>query len=342
MEGLDYYNSLDYCGQRLYVEIKDKSEKLSEKSDVLPFEYTIEEFTKVVRAVKADNPELFYVDFASCSLSSGMHKSRVKLEYLAKPAEIAVMKTTLDELADKLVAAVDGMNDFETEAAMHDYITQHSSVSSDGVFASSAYGALIIGKADAEGYSLAMKLLSNRAGLYCSLAYGEAGSGKALPHVWNLVSNDGVYFYTDVTFDDADAAYSPTLRFHGYFNLSQVLISADHRLDGELSWLPAANTDDTYYNTLGLYAADESELAGVIMTALSGAYRSGRCYIEFSTGFSGDDDTLKQAVLAQIALFNGSIAENGDGTGIRYSAGCRIYRASKINNAVTVELFYSE
>ena len=58
-----------------------------------------------------------------------------------------------------------------------------------------AYSALINGKANSQGLSLAMIALSNRLGLDCKLVYGQRNWRN---HYWNILSVDGEYYHLDV------------------------------------------------------------------------------------------------------------------------------------------------
>ena len=116
-----------------------------------------------------------------------------------------------------------------------------------------AYGALVEGTAGCEGYSRAMQLLLNRAGIACTLVSGFATSpgGERQGHMWNLVKIQGRGYHLDVTWNDSDE-----LPRHTYFNLTTEEILLTHELDGadvNIGVDTCTATDANYYRREGLY-----------------------------------------------------------------------------------------
>lgn len=62
-----------------------------------------------------------------------------------------------------------------------------------------AYGALMNGKAVCQGYSYALKILCDKAGIPCWVVTGTYRE----PHAWNYVKIDSQYYQIDLTMDDA-------------------------------------------------------------------------------------------------------------------------------------------
>lgn len=65
------------------------------------------------------------------------------------------------------------------------------------MYSHTAYGVLMNGAGVCQSYSLAFKLLAQRAGLECISAINNAAQ-----HEWNMVKVDGQWYHVDVTFDD--------------------------------------------------------------------------------------------------------------------------------------------
>jgi hypothetical protein len=61
----------------------------------------------------------------------------------------------------------------------------------------SAYGAFVKRNVVCQGYSLAMKVLLDRAGVNCCYV-----SSNSMNHAWNMVQLDGNWYHVDATFDD--------------------------------------------------------------------------------------------------------------------------------------------
>ena len=58
-----YYNSLNYRLQYLYDEITDSAENLKSTTDIIPYYYTEQEFSRVISYIKADRSDLFWFRF---------------------------------------------------------------------------------------------------------------------------------------------------------------------------------------------------------------------------------------------------------------------------------------
>ena len=63
-----YYNSLSLKQKNLYTAIVDAAAVCAEYSDILPHSYERSDIELVNRFLKAENPDLFYVDFDSTQL----------------------------------------------------------------------------------------------------------------------------------------------------------------------------------------------------------------------------------------------------------------------------------
>ncbi len=350
-----YYNFLPESEQYLYDGILSAALEYREKTDVIAHKYTAEEYDRVVLALEADHPELFFLDFGQMSLETTFSKSRVMLGYVASPEKIDSMRAELDAAIDTAIAAVRtapeadelgeddsllALGEFDLEVLLHDYLcslsTYYDSSEADGAenryLASTAYGALVSGEAFSDGYSLAMKLLSNKAGLACIIVRGTA-DGK--PHVWNVMYIDGKFYHLDVAYNDADIEFAPELKFHGYFNLTADEIKKDHTIDSEEK-LPAAQTDYNYYRAKNLHAENLMDLDRIAYREILNAVYSGKNYIELYTTFSREGDSFKEDLLSVISRVN-KLQDDKE-----LKVVFRVYNASATNNALTIQLYYED
>ena len=108
-----------------------------------------------------------------------------------------------------------------------------------------AYGALVNGVAVCEGYSRAMQLLCDKAGIPCTVIYGKS---EGIGHMWNIINPGDGWYHLDVTWDD-DADFD--LARHAYFNLTDAEIKTDHTI------FEAVTPDKSYVGNdlfnIGLY-----------------------------------------------------------------------------------------
>ena len=350
-----YYNFLPESEQYLYDNILSAALEYREKTDVIPHKYTADEYDRVILALESDHPELFFLDYGQMTLENSFSKSRVLLGYVDTFEKIDTMRAELDAAIEEAVSAVrsapeaDGIGEedsllsigeFELEVLLHDYLCSVSTYydsDNEGTYnerylASTAYGALVSGKAFSVGYSLAMKLLSNKTGLACIIARGTA-DGK--PHVWNVMYVDGKFYHVDVAYNDADIDFAPELKFHGYFNLTADEIKKDHTIDSEEN-LPAAQTDYNYYRAKNLHAENLMDLDRIAYREILNAVYSGKNYIELYTTFSREGESFKEDLLSVISRVN-NIQDDRE-----LKVVFRVYNASATNNALTIQLYYEE
>ncbi len=87
----------------------------------------------------------------------------------------------------------------------------------------SAYGALVNGIANCEGYSRAYQLLCNATGIENTLV---CGTSKGVGHLWNMVKTEDGWYHVDCTWNDLAKDYTYT-----YFCLTDSQIITDHDID---------------------------------------------------------------------------------------------------------------
>ena len=121
---------------------------------------------------------------------------------------------------------------FELEQYAHDYIIDNCEYDFEAAEmdeiedkASSAYGALVEGKAICEGYSRAFKLLCNELGIECVNIFGTDDDEN---HMWNGVKIEDEWYQVDVTWDDNEDEQKNITRYL-YFNLDDEKMYKDHQ-----------------------------------------------------------------------------------------------------------------
>lgn len=166
-------------------------------------------------------------------------------------SEAAIRKDL--KLRDDAVASIlnseavkNASSDYETVKALNNWLTHHNEYNWDIIennvkFRTDAHkciGALTGGVGDmrpvCEGYSKAMKVLCDAANIPCVVttgnAYAEPGA-DAEPHSWNIIQIDGVWYPTDVTWNDPAATNNNT-HISGYENEEYLLVGNDTVISG--------------------------------------------------------------------------------------------------------------
>ena len=130
-------------------------------------------------------------------------------------------KTTLKEekAVDKKVKSVleelelEEATDYEKVKAIHDYIINLVSYDNQ-LLKASAYNALIEQSAVCEGYSMLAYLMFAQVGLESRIV---AGSGNGIPHSWNIVKVDDLWYNIDLTWDDPISSTGEPMLVYDYF-----------------------------------------------------------------------------------------------------------------------------
>jgi len=332
-----YYNHLTYKQQQLYDAMLNGLLAGKESTDLLPYSYSGEDFALAVSYLRADHPELFYVDYAAFRLQSGERSACVALAYAYDAETTAKMQNELIGAIRTLCADIeaDPANEFDVEHRLHDrfvhfcsYVRDEERLFEHGT----VYGALVLGTADSYGYAGAMKLLLAEFGIYSFPVFGHAGMSD---HVWNMVYVDGKFYHLDALWNDADLDFARDIVFHGYFNLSTEAILEDHTLrDADI--LPEAVDDGNYYITRGLYVHNTIELDRIAYREILGAGYTGAEFVELYPAFDTATDEFRSCILGVIARINGIQQD------FTLKEIYRVYSAAEGSDAITIQLYYDK
>ena len=153
-------------------------------------------------------------------------------------------------------------SDYEKELWIHDYIVTHTSygyeegedAQSENSDAHESYGALVNHRAVCNGYSYAMKLLCNLAGLDCRIITGQ---GNDENHAWNMVKIDDEWYHVDVTWDDPSPDQEGRI-VYTYFNINDERASLGHTWN-TARYPEATCMDNNYYIKNDLFCEDYDE-----------------------------------------------------------------------------------
>ncbi|MBQ8927018.1 MAG: hypothetical protein IJ055_01925 [Oscillospiraceae bacterium] len=146
------------------------------------------------------HPEFFWLK--SCTYVDGPEGTCVQIDC---PYPVQELSDMYRRLCSRAAQVTDRMPSYGTEYRrvlyLHDYLVTHvqPAETSESGRIYDAYGALVEGRAVCGGYSHAMLLLMQNAGLTGCIVEGPAGGDR---HSWNYVRVDGQYYWLDVTWDD--------------------------------------------------------------------------------------------------------------------------------------------
>ncbi len=333
-QGDFYYNSLSWRDQQLYDVILDSANQALERTEVIPYGYDMDTFERVVRCVKADNPELFYVCFNDLVINHGRHKTYVTMSYRESGEALTSLRDEFSAALEEGIAAAYGMEtEFARELAVHDWLIgrcSYANAESEDIY-NTAYGALVLGSAYCDGYAYAMKAMLDEMDIPSAVVYGSVNDAE---HVWNLVCIDGKFYHLDAMWDDADVSYDADMLFHGYFNLDDETILLDHSYYYD-DILPAAETKNDYYRTLGLYAPTLEASEEVFYNELIKASAVGHEYIEIFCEETIDNEQLATHYKDAVLRANETLGKD------LFMTAFIVHKASEHTNSATVQIFYN-
>lgn len=185
----------------------------------------------------------------------------INLFYRYNEEETGSMRAVLDLEAGKILASVpEGSSDHEKILIFHDAIVLGCDFSKEGKYSNTAYGALVDGSAQCEGYAFALSYLCSSAGIENYVVQGSNSEGAS--HAWNKVLADGKWYNADCTWDDPILKYDdPDYLRHDYFLVSDAEINGKTHFPDESLFPPAECTaeDSNYFVRNGLMFSSAEE-----------------------------------------------------------------------------------
>ncbi len=248
---------------QLYKHFVESVERMDAtiKLDSISTSLSLPTVKKVWNYYQLDYPQHFWVDNGFDYSTLSEHVTEIQPIYSMTVAERDKAKVEFDAVVKSLLSKISGSwGEYKRELAVHDALCDRVTYRDDGKTSHNAYGALVNKVAVCEGYAEAFQYLMYQVGTQCLGVFGTAGK---LPHKWNIVYIDGVYYDVDVTWDDPIVNGGAELVAHTYFNLSDAILFRDHNENDERNYpLPPCNSmDENYYVMQGVWMHDFSEEA---------------------------------------------------------------------------------
>lgn len=181
--------------------------------------------------------------------------------------------------AKEIIAAIikPGMGELDKELAVHDYLVRNVRYDNEtydalknnqviNLDSHNIYNVILNGKGVCDGFAYTTKLLLGMCGIESDVVVGTAkdqpdqkAGEPTIYHAWNMVKIDGSFYNLDMTWDE-NLVEGTGMISYKYFNLSDRLMSEDHKWDENLyekcisdkydffaGLIFAARDDDTIY-----------------------------------------------------------------------------------------------
>ncbi len=253
----------NYALSTLTAEEKALYEKLYEGvnsfNDRLTFEnVSSEKMKKLFKLLYTQESRIFWLDGRyTYNETTGV----LSLIYRYTKEEAELMRAELEIAAGEILGSIpENASDYDKILKIHDAVVLKSTFSLSGEHSNSAYGALVNGYAQCEGYAFAMAYLCTYAGIDNYVVTGQNSDGDS--HAWNKVYADGSWYNADCAWDDPiltreDKDY---IRHDYLFVTDEEIDGVSHFPDNSFfTPLPCTTADNNYFRRQQLYyhTADE-------------------------------------------------------------------------------------
>ena len=235
-----------------------------------------ETIRKIYRLVYAQERNYFWL--SSLFYAPDDEVSSLKLNYVYEKDDAEIKQTELELAASEIIAGIPAdASDFEKTVYFHDSIVTGCDFSQSAEHVNSAYGVLVKGKGQCEGYAAAMALLCDRAGIPNYTVCGTNENGET--HAWNKVLIDGDWYNSDCTWDDPILSRNnPDFVRHDYCLVSDAEIIGKTHFPDELykNVPPCVSTEQNYFSGKGLLYDTAAEASEFMKEQIKAAGISGK------------------------------------------------------------------
>lgn len=318
------YGSLSEEERALYDRLRDAA---ADFQDTVSFNPPVSRDTvrKIYKLVYSQEKKYFWLSNLFYAPDSEI--SVLRLNYLYEREDAELKRAELDMAVSTIIGELPpDADDFEKVVYFHDRIVTGCDFSSTEEHINSAYGVLVTGYGQCEGYAAAMAALCDRAGIPNYVVFGANGNGES--HAWNKILLDGSWYNADCTWDDPIIKRNnPDFVRHDY------LLVKDSEIEGKTHFTDELYAGKTscesgslnYFAGKGLLFGTASEGVEAFSEQIKAAGLSGKREAEIR--FS--DESAYFAAMARL-FDSGEIKDIIED--INGSCGTRIRSAYKHNN----------
>lgn len=282
---------------------------------------------KIYRLVYSQERNFFWL--SNIFYAPDSEVSMLRMNYLYEREDAEIKRAELDFAASTVLGGIsEEASDFEKVVYFHDAIIKGCTFSTDEQHVNSAYGVLVTGYGQCEGYAAAMALLCDKAGIPNYIVCGSNAEGST--HAWNKIRLDGEWYNADCTWDDPIIKRNdPEFIRHDYLLVKDSEIEGKTHFTDELySGYTSCESDKlNYFRGKGLTFETAGEGVDELARQLKEKGYSGEREIEIR--FSGTDAFY--AAMARL-FDSGEMRDIIEDTNERY--GTKIRSVYKYNNEV--------
>jgi hypothetical protein len=189
--------SLSPAEKNAYNKLKQAAAEMSGYV-VFDDKLTRDQIVKIFNLVYTQENGIFWLDSIA---SPNEEENAIRISFRYSAEDVKYMQGELSAKVNEIINAVpEDAGDYGKIKFIHDYIVLNCDFTKDGENVNSAYGVLIDGKGQCEGYAFAFGLLASKMGLTAVTVTGTNEDGDT--HAWNKVISDNEWYNVDCTWDD--------------------------------------------------------------------------------------------------------------------------------------------
>lgn len=275
------YSSLSDEEKTLYTEIVDAVNNYKTKLTASN-KHSPETLEKVFKMVYLNEPSL--IQMSSKFYNPGTDSKWLSLEYRCTQEECTSMRAAMDEKVKTILSTIpSNATTAEQIYAIHDYLVLNVEFNEKEELCKGAYGPLVKGGGNCDGYSKAAAYIFDKIGIENVLVLGKNGTGAdAVSHAWNLVNVDGEWYIFDATWDDPANITDKTYLRHNFLMITDTeALGVTHFMTMPYYTPPTASgTKYNYFRANGLYAATAAEGEEMLKKAVLEAAKTGQKQIQ--------------------------------------------------------------
>lgn len=232
--------------------------------------------SKIYRLVYSQERRYFWLSNLFYAPESEI--SVLSLHYLYSKSDAETKRAELDIAASTIIGELpDDASDFDKIVYFHDKIATTCSFSDSAEHINSAYGVLVTGYGQCEGYAAAMTALCDKAGIPNYTAFGQTKDG--ISHAWNKVLLNGRWYNVDCTWDDPILSRNdPGFVRHDYLLVKDSEIEGKTHFPSDLcSGLTSCESDDmNYFAAKGLIFGSAADGTAALTEQIKSAGLAGK------------------------------------------------------------------
>ncbi len=237
--------------KRVYIQIFNCFFNM--ESDVPLRTLDTDEVDKCFNYVLLDHPELFFVEgYKTVVTRRGGVPIRLTIsgKYSCSAKERAKAQKKIDAKTEEILSEVpDSEDEYDKVKYIFDYIVDHTEYDVSAENNQNIVSVLVNGRSVCQGYSMTVKYLLDRMGIFCTLVYGYAGGDN---HSWNLVRINGTDCYVDATWGDSsyrdyEGQDHNDRTNYNYLGADDEILKRTHKISSPAPTPPCTSKEEYYF-----------------------------------------------------------------------------------------------